>query len=160
YEVEIRGVDLDRNQLLFAVREPAVGKPGVLDAIDRVSDLVRMQLHDEQDDAKDRRVRLVDVAGAKPDVMRLYSEGYRLDSEDNVEEARAAYEQALAADPDFPLAHLRLGLRFLYIDFPLARKHIEAALQHMDRVPPKDRLLIQGSVAKLNSFPGDALGYF
>jgi len=149
YEVELRAVDLAHNDPLFTTRERAAGKSAILDALDRVSDRVRKELQEDAKDAAQPRVRVAQVVPADPEAWRHYADGRRLASEGRNMEAMGEYQRALAVDEDFPLAHLELAEVDEYSDVEAKEKHLDAALRGIDRLPPKERELVQATRARL-----------
>ena len=156
YELELRGVEPGRNEALFVARERAGGKGAVLDALDRLSDRARKELQEDPKDAAQPRVRVAQTVSASPEAWRQYAEGRRLASEGRAG-AHEAYQRALAADADFPLAHLEFAREKLYIDDAGKERHLAAAMRGIDRVPPKERALVEAARAELLHQVGDAL---
>lgn len=145
YAVELRGVDLDRDEPLFTLREQASARGSIPDALDRLSDRARAELGD----AAAASVRLARVVPANPDAWRAYAEGQRLRSEGRTDEALAAFERTLAVDPEFPLAHLQIASRLRWRDEAAVERHLEAARRGLDRIPPRERLLFDARAAAL-----------
>src|SRR5205823_4357605 len=77
------------------------------------------------------------------------ADGRRLASEGRNMEAMGEYQRALAVDEDFPLAHLELAEVDEYSDVEAKEKHLDAALRGIDRLPPKERELVQATRARL-----------
>jgi tetratricopeptide (TPR) repeat protein len=67
-------------------------------------------------------------ASAMPDTTQLYDEGDRLKDEGKLDEAVAKFEEALALEPDYALAHSALAVVLQRMD-----KHDEA-LKHAKKV--------------------------
>ena len=78
------------------------------------------------------------------------------------EEAIALLEKAVALDPEFAMAHARIGYAYAVTgdDAEKARPHLEKAFQLSNRLTEKDRLYINAwySIANLD-YPG-AIGPF
>ncbi len=150
FDVEARAVDVARGETLFTLRERAGGKSGLPAAIDRLSERIRGALDEEPRQAPERRVLVAQLAPSSPAALAAYAEGKRLESEGRGDEARKAYERALEADPEFPLAHAELVKHFLWVDDVTAERHLDAALRGADRLPPKEKLLLEASRAKVH----------
>jgi tetratricopeptide (TPR) repeat protein len=157
YEVEIRGIDLARDEALFTVRERAAAKRGVPEALDRASERIRRELREDPKDAPGRPVLVARTVSSSPEAMRAYWEGRRLLDDGRDREAVAAFERAVAADPEFPLAHAALAIRAAFFDQAAQERHFAAALAAADRLPPKDRLLLEARRAKLRGRLDEAL---
>src|SRR5205814_1367182 len=89
------------------------------------------------------------AVAADPEAWRHYADGRRLASEGRNMEAMGEYQRALAVDEDFPLAHLELAEVDEYSDVEAKEKHLDAALRGIDRLPPKERELVQATRARL-----------
>jgi serine/threonine protein kinase/tetratricopeptide (TPR) repeat protein len=80
--------------------------------------------------------------------LRAYLEGERLAAEYRTRAAAAAYDQAIAADPSFWLAHWR-GDWARAFNVPTSDTPPRAAyLDHLDELPEPDRLLIEARATK------------
>jgi len=157
YEVEIRGVDPKRDRTLLAVREWTAGKGALPDVLDRLSDEIRTHLQEDPADANTGRLRLAQVIPANTEAWRLHAEAMRLWSENKEDEATSAWTRALETDPEFPLAHIWLAEATFWTDRDASRRHLDAASRHLDRLPPKERLLVEAKQAQFEMRTGDAV---
>ncbi len=156
YAIELRAVELARDEPLFTLREQASARGTVPDALDRLSDRIRAELGDPAPSA----IRIAKVVSGDPDAWRRYAEGQRLESEGREDEALEAYQRALAADPEFPLAHVRLAGRLLWRDREAVRRHLDAARRGLDRVPLRERVLFDARAASLKFRNEDAIAAY
>jgi tetratricopeptide (TPR) repeat protein len=148
-EIEARGVDAARDRPLFTIREQTGGPAGIPDALDRMSDRIRSAL--QEDPAKaPPPMRLAQVVSPRPEAWEAWLEGQRLAREGRNREAKEAYERAVAADADFPLPHVALAVADEYGDRDALRAHVEAALRHPDRIPAKERRLVEATSAEIS----------
>ncbi|HEY6098520.1 MAG TPA: protein kinase, partial [Anaeromyxobacter sp.] len=157
YEVEVRAIDLAHDEPLFTLRERAPAKRGVAETLDRLSDRVRKEMREDPKDAPERPVRIARAVSESDEAMRAYWDGKRLVDQGREHEAIEAYERAVAADPGFPLAHAELAIRSAYFDDASLERHFEAALRASDRLPPRDRILLEARRAKLRGRFDEAL---
>ncbi|HEV7767976.1 MAG TPA: tetratricopeptide repeat protein [Thermoanaerobaculia bacterium] len=89
--------------------------------------------------------RLVDAMTDDLEAYRLYLQGVeRTESLDNPK-AIELFEQAIARDPDFAMAHARIGYAYgvTWGQLERAKPHLERALQLGDRLSEKDRLHVE-----------------
>ncbi len=147
FDLALRGIDLAHGEPLFTVRQRAAGKGAIPDALDRLSEQVRGALHEPPTDAPRDRVPVAQVASAHPAAWSAYTEARRLDADARPVAALAALERAVAIDPEFALAHAALAERSSFFDDAGAERHFASAMRHLDRLPPKERLLLEAAAA-------------
>jgi tetratricopeptide (TPR) repeat protein len=112
----------DREAAIRAYEQAIAGEPSFLDA--RIN-LGRL-LHDGGDLAAAERVYR-EATAIGNDAVLLYNLGVLLDEQDRATEALAAYEAAVASDPDFADAHYNLGLLYESVG------RAQDAIRHMAR---------------------------
>lgn len=105
---------------------------------------------------------LADVATTSMEAYRLYTLGLEKASAYRNREAIALFERAVGLDPDFAMAHARIGYAYA-VTWNLAaeaRPHLERALRLSHRLTSKHRLFVTGwdAIARLE-FPR-AVGIF
>ena len=164
YDLEVRGIDLAHGEALFTLRERAAGKGGIPDALDRLTDGVRKALHEDPTQAPGLGLRLAQVVPESPEAWSRYAEAQRLEAEEwsegKIPRVRQAYQQVLDAEPGFPLAHFGLAKLESERDGDAARVHLAAALSALDRVPPKERGLIEAWKATYELRHADAITHY
>jgi eukaryotic-like serine/threonine-protein kinase len=161
--VAVRAVEAETGRTLFHARAELKGVAGLGAAVDALSDRVRRELNERRDDRKLRRP-VAEAVTASPEAARAYYQG--VECMDHPEVARGNYtdcqgyfEQALALDPTFPLAHYRMAV----LSFPWgdsgerAGPHLKAALEGLDRLPSREADLIRALVARVDGRRTEAL---
>jgi tetratricopeptide (TPR) repeat protein len=145
YAIELKALDPLTSEYLFTLEETGRGKASVPKMIDRLSEETRQRLRESPAEVSASRV---DVASATTGNFEAYASFFRGEQAMDAtryEAALSEYRAALAADPEFALAHYRIAYlgEFTGIDPAVRRASIEAAMRSADRVPEKERLLIQ-----------------
>ena len=145
YSIEVKVLDPASSEYLFTLKEEARGKSSVPGMIDRLSEQTRSRLRESPADVDASRVRVADATTASFDAYQHYFRGEQLMDATRYEPALAEYRAAIAADPTFALAHYQIAYlgEFTGLDTPTRRAEIEAAIRNVERVPEKERLLIQ-----------------
>ena len=83
--------------------------------------------------------------------LRLYSEGLRKLRDSDALAARDLLFEAVAAEPDFPLAHAALGRAYAMLGYEeRARLELQQALEKSSGLPQKERLEIESSYRAAN----------
>ena len=145
-ELEARGTDVEHDRPLFTLREYTGGPAGVPDALDRLSDRIRAGLREEPGSAGPP-VRLAQFVSPKPEAWAAYIEGKKLELEGRTQASLERYRKAVEMDPEFPLPHIGLAVAEEYTSRDLVERHLEVALRHPERVPPKERRLAEATAA-------------
>ncbi len=151
YTVELRGIDPQRDAYLFTLVERAAEKAAIPDLIDRLGERARAELREPAADVAERRIRVAEAVTGNLEAYEHYFRGVQFQETTRYELAISEYRVAARIDPTFALAHYRIAYAGFFHNLPAAetRAAIDAAMRHVERVPEKDRLLIQGWAAKL-----------
>jgi len=90
-------------------------------------------------------MRLADAKTDNLEAYKLYSLGVERLQGMHSEEAISLFEQAVAIDPDFAMAHARIGYAYGVVwQFPdRARPYLDRALQLPNRLSQKDRMYVE-----------------
>lgn len=136
-------------------RETAPGEEGVLAAVDRLSLVLREGLGESA-----RRLRgqtpLERVTTRSLEALQLYARALRaLEIEGAVGTAGSLLAEAIRLDPDFALAHRRLGV-LDWLGNGRSRVSLAEAYRLRERLPPEERLEVTATY--LTEFPGDQEG--
>ena len=88
---------------------------------------------------------LGDVTTSSIDAYRNYAEGINLHERYREAEAATLFEKAIAIDPAFAMAYVKLAVVENNLGhFDLRDKYAELALKHADRLTPRERFYIEG----------------
>jgi DNA-binding winged helix-turn-helix (wHTH) protein/tetratricopeptide (TPR) repeat protein len=149
----------------------ADGKDGVLGAISRVSDGLRDQLGEAPEGHPGAPRRVEDVTTANLDALRAFTLANDALAERRLVEAIALLDHAIEMDPDFALAHSRLGSTLASLrEWKHANEHRTRAMELSAALTEGERLYVnatfklgQGRVAEAEEtlkawaklYPGD-----
>jgi eukaryotic-like serine/threonine-protein kinase len=159
HAIDLRVLDPATGEYLFALREQGEDKASVQEMIDRIAARARERLHAEQrEEIRISTAKVADVTTANLEAWRHYVQG--LKGEDAMRNGIALdeYRKAVAIDPGFALAHYRIAYvgERMAVDVETRRAAIQAAVGGLDRMPAKERLLVQAWKAKMEGRPQDA----
>ncbi len=136
--IDVQIEDVNSGRVLSA--ESVRGKD-VFPLVDQLSDRIRSSL-DIADQAADRPI--ADVTTDSPEAFKLYSEGLAARTNVRWVDARRLLEEAVKIDPWFALAYLELSIVTRRLgQSGDANRYLEKALQHIDRLPDRQVLLVQ-----------------
>jgi tetratricopeptide (TPR) repeat protein len=160
YVVEMRVIDPSRDEYLFALKEEGSGKSSVLGLIDRLSDRTRRGMREREAAVRQSAIRLESAVTQSLEAYQHYFRSQECMYRTSFgQECAGELDEALAVDPTFALAWYQLavwnerhgGTR------AAARAATEAAVRYVDRVPPKERLLIRAWKAHFDGKDDEAL---
>lgn len=171
YMVTVRLVDATSGVALAAESKVARRRADVIDAVD---DLVRRIRRDigESATALARHDRPLPQATTRSlEALHKYAAANAAMQEGRRAEAMELWQQAVALDSDFALAHAELGAAYYFgNDRPVGEAHFTRALSHLDRLTDREQLLVRAAVerwrgnreraialrrALLDQYPGD-----
>jgi len=129
---------------LATFQERATGKSEVLPAIDRLAASIRRRAGEALPTLKSLQTPAQLWTSSSWEALRLYSEASESHGRGDYETAMARLRQALELDPDFAMAHARLGRHLsTFRDQPAALSAFRRALSQPERLTSKERRLIQ-----------------
>jgi len=163
HAIDLRVLDPTTGEYLFALREQGEDKGSVQGMIDRISERARERLHAERpEEIQTSTAKVADVTTANLEAWRHYVQG--LKGEDAMRDGIALdeYRKAIAIDPGFALAQYRIAYvgERMGVDAETRRASIQAAVRGLDRMPAKERLLVQAWKAKLEGRPQEASAFY
>jgi tetratricopeptide (TPR) repeat protein len=163
YTVEMRAFDPKRDEYLFTVREQTSEKKGVLSLIDRLSERTRLELQEPSAEIRSSAPRTADVMTANLEANRHYFLGLDCMERPSIhpehpESCLAEFQQAVALDPGFALAHYEISRVGLYEYTPSDADRAAAALavRLAERLPRKERMLVRAWEAHLRGQDEDS----
>ena len=112
-------------------------------ALDTLATRIRRQLGESLKGMSSQGVALPQATTASLGALKLYADSFRAGRTQDWDEF---LRQAIALDPDFALAHAELGLHYFFTADKEYRiqgeQHVQKALALVERLTPKERLLI------------------
>ena len=152
YAIEVKVLEPARSEYLFTLQEEGRGKGSVPGMIDRISARTRERLREPAAEVQAKSVRVADATTSSFSAYQHYFRGDELKEAIRYEEAIAEYRRALSDDPDFALPHYRIAYlgEFTGMGEAARQAEMEAALRGIDRVPAKERLLLEAWKAHLD----------
>ncbi len=142
YRFDVQVEDIGAGRVLNAYS--ATG-PFVFPLVDELSERIRTGLELGEVPATQG---IADVTTDSLEAWRHYDEGLLAQANLRYSDAMRAFEEALRADPDFVMAHYHLGRLFALLPDPdAAAAQTDYVIANIDRVPERDRLLVEGVYA-------------
>jgi tetratricopeptide (TPR) repeat protein len=145
YSIDLKVLDPSTSEYFFTLKEERAGKASIPGMIDRLSEKARERLKETPAQVMAARVAVGDATTRNFEALQHYFAGLRNEEALDQRKAIAEYRKAAAIDPRFALAQYRiafLGTR-LVTDVAERRNALDAAFRELDRMPAKERLLLQ-----------------
>jgi tetratricopeptide (TPR) repeat protein/TolB-like protein len=91
---------------------------------------------------------IAEVMTPSLEAFRLYSEGLEARRNQRFTDARKLFEGAVMVDPSFAMAYFQLWrIANMLLEPALSEQYIQKVLEHLDRLPERQRLLVQATIA-------------
>ena len=147
WDITVELVGAEKGEAITAVRETAADSSGLIDAVDRASEVLRYRLGESLRDLRSFPALAEEVTASLP-ALRVYTEGMRHFYGSDRIRAISHLERAVAIDSTFAAAHLSLSFAYAALDEPgRAEEARERAMAHLNRLPFQDRQVLIGSDA-------------
>ena len=131
--IDVRVEDVNDGRLMFA---HSVTGPDVFALVDDLTLQIQSGLSLQTTAAPG----IASVTTDSLEAYRFYSEGLEAQRNLRTKDARSLFTKAVAIDPAFAMAHFQLsGL----VEGDMAGDHFKTVMRHIDRLPERDRLLVQ-----------------
>ena len=145
YVLSGRALDPRSGEELFAVRTSS-GEGRLLGAVERLSREVRLRLGEASESLAESRP-LPEVTTGSLEALRLYALAERAMAEDPAQ-VIVYLDGALELDPEFAMAHrLAAAAGINRMRFEDATRHLGLAWEHRDRLPDRERWLVEAAHA-------------
>ena len=144
--VNLSLIDAKTGAVLNPIQEEAPNNDAILSSVDSLVKKVKVALNIPQQAVEDATYKMVgDVYTRNPKALEYYFEGARLRNSLDYYKSVEALEKAVELDPDFAMAYRMLGIIYgNFQDFFKQYQYLHKAYELRDRLPEKDRLLVEG----------------
>jgi tetratricopeptide (TPR) repeat protein len=148
--IQARLQDARSGDVIATERVEGDAGAGLFTLVDDLAHRIRERL--EPAGANQKMAGLDAVVTRSVEAYKLYSQGLEAHLRLREEDARGAFEKAVAEDPGFAMALGKLAVVSGNLGEPeKARRYAEQALQHPDRLPQAERHYVEGFAASLDS---------
>jgi tetratricopeptide (TPR) repeat protein len=155
YVVELRALDLAKDQYRFTVKETAASQDDLVGLIDRLSDRTRQELRETPAEVAGARVEIGNAVTHSLEAYQHYlrARETRLRTCDFVAAAKEA-RRALELDPEMGAAHMELAVNLMNLgDDEESRRHFQLSRDRTARLPDKERRIVEVDTFMTNSVP-------
>jgi tetratricopeptide (TPR) repeat protein len=149
YTLTARVVDPESGGSLATLSAEADGRDRVLSALDGLAVDLRERLGESARGIREGSIPLPRATTASLDALKAFAEGMRAQNEGRSSDAMTAWEAAIALDSGFASAYAELGWYIVWTNLPVdAEPYLTRAQALADRLPPRERLQVEWTVAR------------
>ena len=136
----------DTTEVISSIQEDGQGEISITDSIDRITTRIKTDLNlTEAQVSGDIDRELNQITTLSPEAYKLYAEGRRIFYQGNPRASIRYYERAVTVDPEFAMAYRALAIAYNNLGYrPMREEYIEKAMELKERLPDRDRYLIEG----------------
>jgi DNA-binding SARP family transcriptional activator len=147
YIITARLVDAASAATINAERRVVTRRSEIIDAMDDVVRRLRRDIGESADALKQHDLPLPSATTRSLDALRKYADGMAAHATGDEAAATALWEEAVAYDSNFALAHAALGIAYYFSnDRPRGDAHFTRALELVDRLTDRERFIVRASV--------------
>lgn len=163
--IAIDALEPESGHRIFSVAGQAASEDEVVPVVERLVVRARAQLHDREPEVRGTDREVTWAVTSSLQAHQHYLAGVRCMDRpsgaggSSFENCDTHFLQALAIDPEFPLAHFELARIRWWADYAPAelRKSLEIPLRRLDRLSARERSMVLAWEASLSPTPGRAV---
>jgi len=148
YTIDLKIMDPERGEYIFTANEEGDGQESVPRMLDRLSERIRTDFRGERIERAPERRQVEDMITSDLQAYHHYYLGEQHISKLRFEDAIEELERAVELDPEFGLAWFQLYYALNWQFREGAGEALDNAVNYIDRVPEKYRLLIAAKQAE------------
>jgi len=159
YALTAQLIDPQSGETVRSFTERSAGEDHVLQALEALSKEIREALGESLYDIHMANKPLPQVTTSSLNALQQYAQGSSLWRRGKYQEAGAMFKAAVAADPDFAMAHAELGnayYSYIYSHPEDGQKEYQKALSLVSRSTDRERMIIETQFAANQNHVGDA----
>lgn len=164
FSINLEALEPESGRRLFAIQERAATEEDVVPAVERLVRRARASLQDQESEVRATDQEVSRAVSSSLQAHQRYLAGVRcVDHPSDSGSAGYAdcerhFRQALAIDPEFPLAHFELARLAWWSDYPEPelRAVLAPALRRVDRLSSREQAMVRAWEAGLSGHPNKA----
>ncbi len=155
YTVTAEVVDPQTGVTTFSTQESVGVRDEILNVLETITEAIRVDLGESLTGIEESQKPLEKVTTANLEALNAYSLGQARITKGKSEDAIQLLERALELDPEFAMAHAKLGAVLMILDRDRSKipEHFDQALRLSDRLTEIEKLYVDGWSARLLGNP-------
>jgi len=152
FRINIRIQDIKTGELIGSETAEGKGQESFHLMVDELTPKIKANFELNQEEiASDIDKDIGKIMTSSPEAYKYYVEGRKYHNPGQYDLELEFMEKAVAIDPEFAMAYRSMATVYRnYRNFPEAKKYMEKALEFSDRLPDRDRYLIEGDSYSLD----------
>jgi serine/threonine protein kinase/Tfp pilus assembly protein PilF len=136
----------DTAEVINSIQEEGLGEISITESVDRITTKIKSDLNLTEDQVSDDIDReLNQITSQSPEAYKFFAEGRRVFYTGDTRASIPYYERAIAIDPEFAMAYRAMAISYSNLGFrPIRDEYMEKAMELNERLPDRDRYLIEG----------------
>ncbi|MGA8890134.1 MAG: tetratricopeptide repeat protein, partial [Anaeromyxobacteraceae bacterium] len=164
--IGVEAYEPDSGRRLFSIQESAGSEEGVVPAVSRLARRTRSSLFAREAEVRGPEQEVSRAVSSNLQAHERYLAGVRCierpsdGGESDLARCEKHFQQALAIDPDFPLARFELAHLAYWQGHPpdVLRAILDPVVRQADRLPPREQAMVRAWSAELDGDPDRAQG--
>ncbi len=136
----------------FSTTAQSSDQRDIVSVLEKVTQAIRNNLGESLKAIEETRA-LEKVTTDNLQALQAYTHGVAKIGVNDRQAAVQLFEQAVRLDPEFAMAHAKLGAHWIYFDRAKALEHLDEAWRLSDRLTESERLYVEGWVARARGRP-------
>ena len=147
YAIDMKVLDVGKNEYLFTVSVKGKGKESIPDMIDWLSENTREKLNEKISDIHATSRKVAEITTANLKAYQHFYKGEELIDHLDFEGALKEFAKAIEIDSTFGLAYYRMAYAIDWeLNKKLGRKYIAKAYSLLDNIPEKEQYILKALV--------------
>jgi len=172
YSVDLKILDVDKNEYLYTTNVQAEGKKNIPDLIDQISKQTRISLAEQAEEVEKNQREIASLTTKNLEAYKHYDLGEKAMFSFAWNEAEKNFIKAIEFDSTFAMAHYNLAYTYQWSFNSKQEEYINKAVKYIESAPDKERLYIRAQSIKdfqsripiyqeiIDKYPNEKFAYF
>ncbi len=144
YTIDMKILDVGKNEYLFTVNVKGKGKESIPDMIDKLSETTREKLNEKVSEIQASSKKVAEITTANLKAYQHFFKGEELINRLDFEEAKKEFAEAIKIDSTFGLAYYRMAYAIDWeLNKELSLKYIKKAYALLENIPEKEQYILR-----------------
>ena len=172
YSVDLKILDVKKNEYLYTTNVQAEGKKNIPDLIDQISKQTRISLAEQAEEVEKNQREIASLTTKNLEAYSFYDLGKKAMFSFAWSEAEKNFLKAIEYDSTFAMAYYNLAYTYQWFFNSKQEEYINKAVKYIESAPDKERLYIRAQSIKdfqsripiyqeiIDKYPNEKWAYF